>query len=352
MKKLSAFFISLLFLIVLAAVFFAGSVFILSKPVSSASENEEGIRFEIPGGESVKSVASRLKEKNLIRNDRIFYIYARKPLLMKFIYPSSEIPASFVLKSGIYYIKPSMNIAEIFNLLSSGRQEYVTVSIPEGFTASQIGELLEEKEICSKADFREVVHSSEFLVKNRIPCDTAEGFLFPDTYFFIPGSKASDIAQQLVDTFYDRVSSLKDLSGMTPNEIKDMVILASIVEREYRVADEAPLIASVFKNRLRHGIGLYSCATVVYILTEFEGRPHPKRILEADTKIDNPYNTYKWAGLPPGAISNPGMTALNAVINTPKTNYYFFQVKDVEKGTHVFTTTFDEHIKNHNLTVK
>ena len=80
-----------------------------------------------------------------------------------------------------------------------------------------------------------------------------------------------------------------------------------------------------------------------YIITEIQGKPHPERILTTDTKIDNPYNTYKWAGLTPGPISNPGLTALDAVINTPKTPYFFFQVKDEEIGSHVFTETFEEH---------
>ncbi len=127
------------------------------------------------------------------------------------------------------------------------------------------------------------------------------------------------------------------------------VRLASIIEREYKVPDEAPLIASVFKNRLRRGIGLYSCATVEYIITEIQGRPHPKKITYDDLAIDSPYNTYKWAGLPPSPISNPGLTALNAAVNTPKTSYYYFQVNDPKKGTHVFTSTFEEHIGNHNL---
>ena len=92
------------------------------------------------------------------------------------------------------------------------------------------------------------------------------------------------------------------------------------MKKEYKVPSEAPLIASVFKNRLRRNIGLYSCATLVYIITEINGEPHPDRILIEDTKIDNPYNTYKWAGLTPGAISNPGLIALKAAANPPKTN--------------------------------
>ena len=137
---------------------------------------------------------------------------------------------------------------------------------------------------------------------------------------------------------------------MNDEDLFYTVRLASVVEKEYAVVDEAPIIASVFKNRLRRNIGLYSCATIVYILTEIEGRPHPDRILIEDTKIDNPYNTYKWAGLPPGAISNPGLIALDAATNTPKTNYYYFQVVDAEQGRHVFTSSFEDHVENH-LTV-
>ncbi len=142
------------------------------------------------------------------------------------------------------------------------------------------------------------------------------------------------------------------MAEKSEQELYQTVTLASIVEREYRVEEEAPLIASVFSNRLRHNIGLYSCATIVYILTEIEGRPHPDRILLEDTKIDSPYNTYKWAGLPPGPISNPGLVALRASSETPKTDYYFFQIVDAAAGRHVFTTNFEEHIQSHSLYTK
>lgn len=110
---------------------------------------------------------------------------------------------------------------------------------------------------------------------------------------------------------------------MSPSELHEFVTLASVVEREYRVKSEAPLISSVFTNRLKHGIGLYSCATIEYILTEIQGKPHPDRITYDDLKIDSPYNTYKWAGLPAGPISNPGLVAFSAALNPAKTDYYF-----------------------------
>jgi len=356
MKKFISFLCSLIILVVILT---AGAYFFVlsqSKPVLKKSENTESARIEVHSGDSVKKISSVLKEKNLIRNEKIFYACARKPFIMNYLFMNEDednsIPQTFVLKSGIYYIDPSMSILQILQHLSSGRQEYVSVSIPEGFTLNKIASLLEEKEICSKESFIAVCHDTSFLLKNHISLESAEGFLFPDTYFFIPNSDAESIASEMISTFFKRISTLINVDSVTQKELNDLVILSSIVEREYRVKEEAPLIASVFKNRLRRNIGLYSCATVVYILTEIEGRPHPSRILISDTKIDNPYNTYKYAGLPPGAISNPGLTALDAVVNAPKTGYYFFQVKDAAKGTHVFTATFDEHIENHNLSTK
>ena len=206
--------------------------------------------------------------------------------------------------------------------------------------------------LCTVQAFKDACHDSKMLVARGINAESCEGFLFPDTYFLTSGMTAQEIVALMLDTFFEKIKTVPGLSEKSDQELYETVILASIVEREYRVEEEAPLIASVFSNRLKHNIGLYSCATIVYILTEIDGRPHPDRILLEDTKIDSPYNTYKWAGLPPGPISNPGLVALNAAANPPKTNYYFFQVSDSQAGKHVFTTTFDEHKASHNLNAK
>ncbi len=353
MKKIISFLVSLLLLVALLA---AGAYFYVFSQLKSVTSDKEceAVRIEVSNGDSVKKIGNLLEENGLIKNARLFYIFGSRSQFLKYftsIKPEYEL-YGFVLKSGIYYVKPNMHVQEIYNLLSSGRQEYISVSIPEGYTISQIAALLEENKICSKNEFIEICHNAAFLHEMGITLDSAEGFLFPDTYFLVPGAGASETAALFINTFYGKIRTLIDVDSITNDELNDIVILSSIVEREYRLKEEAPLIASVFKNRLRHNIGLYSCATVVYVLTEIEGKPHPSRILIEDTKIDNPYNTYKWAGLPPGAISNPGLTALDAVINAPKTNYYFFQVKDAAKGSHVFTSTFDEHVENHNLSAK
>ena len=349
MKKRLIGFIAFIVLLVLLAA--AGFVFIKNIKAPVSSTKKESIRIEIPSGMSVSGAASLLKEKGLIRNAKLFYYVARYPSLKKVLFRASDEEA-FVLRSGIYYISPSMNIVQIQSILASGQQEYIKVSLPEGLTISKIAAELEENRICSAKEFISVCKSADFAEKNGIAGESCEGFLFPDTYFLTVGMTAESVAKIMIENFYSKIQEIPTLAAMNAADLYQTVILASIVEREYRIESEAPLIASVFKNRLRRNIGLYSCATVEYILTEIEGRPHPERILIEDTKIDNPYNTYKWAGLPPGPISNPGMVALRASADTPKTNYYFFQIVDPAAGKHIFTTNFDEHVQSHNLYTK
>lgn len=351
MKKLTKI-LSILIAIILLAV--AGGIFYIfnqSQPVSKDTEAAK-VRVEIPSGISVRKVGNVLKENELIKNEDLFYYFARFPQLRQIIFPKEDNSVRFTLKSGIYYISPAMTIPAIQNLLSSGQQEFVKISIPEGLTISKIAAILEQNRICSTEDFKSSCSNKDILDAFSITGETAEGFLFPETYFMNLNMNSDDVVKLMIQTFFEKTASIPNFSDKTPEEKYEIVKLASIVEREYRVEDEAPLIASVFKNRLRRDIGLYSCATVEYIITEILGRPHPEKILISDTQIDNPYNTYKWAGLPPGPISNPGLVALSASTNTPKTNYYFFQVVNPEEGRHVFTTTFEEHKENRPIYTK
>lgn len=333
----------------------ASGIFVFYKmttPVNDSSQADD-IRIEIPFGTSVKSVSVILKDNNLIKNSDIFYICARKPQLLKVFYSKSDYNFNnFTLKSGIYHLNNNMNIPQFLDVLSSGQQEYVKISIPEGYTITKIGEILEKNGVCKLNDFKASSRNSKILEEYKIPTDSCEGFLFPDTYFFNIGMDSDRVVRIMLDNFFEKFETLIDLNTISSDQLKNYVVLASIIEREYRIEEEAPVIASVFYNRLKYNIGLYSCATVEYIISEILGRPHPDRILIEDTKIDNPYNTYKWAGLPPGAISNPGLVALNASVNPAKTNYFYFQVADESAGRHVFTKDFETHISNHNLTLK
>lgn len=305
---------------------------------SVAEANTQKVR--IPSGMSIKAAGEELQSQKLIRSADAFYLAARYRLF--------EHQKPFLLKSGVYTISSSMSLHEIYNLIQSGNQEYITVSIPEGLTMTKIATLLEDNGVCKKEDFLAACKSKDLLAEYSIPAENFEGYLFPDTYYFTPGMDGKSIVRKMADTFSLRINTIASLKGASSQKLHDTIILASIVEREYRVASEAPLISSVFTNRIKQHIGLYSCATIEYIITEIQGRPHPERITYEDLKIDSQYNTYKWAGLPPGPISNPGLVALNAAANPAKTNYYYFVLTDPAKGTHTFTTTFDTHIAAEN----
>ncbi|MDE5899625.1 MAG: endolytic transglycosylase MltG [Treponemataceae bacterium] len=331
--------------VVFAASGLAAAVFLLAcravaRPMTSVQDAHTE-RIEVPSGSSVRSVARQLKDAGLIRSSACFYAAARFPAAALLLAGSAR---PFSLKSGIYQIDSSTPLAEIFAILTTGRQEYIKAVLPEGLTASKIAARLEELGVCAAADFASAVRSRELLERYQIPGDSLEGYLFPDTYFFTPAMEGAEVAACMTDNFFDRIRRIDAFSQMTPELLNKTVILASIVEREYRVDDEAPLIAGVFQNRLDGRIGLYSCATIEYIITEIEGRPHPDTITYDDLKLDSPYNTYKWAGLPPGPISNPGEVALKAAAEPAQTDYYFFRVADAESGRHHFSRTFSTHI--------
>ena len=348
MKKIIIFAASFILLFLISLYSF---IFILTRPVNKNDLSD--VRIEIPSGMSVTEVSKLLQKEKLIKNARLFYFTVRFPALNSLLF-FKEPTSSFMLKSGIYRLNRSMDFSEIQKELSSGQQEFIIISLPEGLTISKIANLLEENNICNAKEFVSFCkdNTNPIFDKFNIKAESLEGYLFPDTYYFTSGMSAQSAARVMIENFFNKIKEVRGLSEKSPSELFEILTLASIVEREYRIPEEAPLIASVFKNRIRNNIGLYSCATVEYIITEIQGKPHPKRILLDDLKIDNPYNTYKWAGLTPGPISNPGLIALDAAANTPKTDYYFFQIADQNAGRHVFSSTFEQHKVNHNLYTK
>ena len=333
-SKITALFILLFF----SAIIAAGAFYIYQQlqPVSvtntaDTDTTSENYRLKVPSGSTVYSVSKDLKKNGIIKSDKVFYYAAR--LLKKEI------------KAGIYKVNTKMSPLEILNLLESGKQEFITVNIPEGQTLRQIAAQLERLEVTEKDAFINTCYDKNLLAEYKIPGESFEGYLFPDTYNFVPETAAFTVLRTMVNNFFTKISGIPELADLSPEDLFYKVRLASVIEKEYRLEEEAPLIASVFTNRLKINQGLYSCATVVYILTDILGRPHPDSVTIADTRIDSPYNTYLYAGLPPGAISNPGLTALNAAAKPAKTKYRYFRLIDEEKGKHVFSVDFEDHIE-------
>lgn len=324
--------------ILLLAFLIAVTVFTLysiSPPISISAENTDlSTQFDIKSGQSLKTISDNLKKDGFIRN----------ALVMRLI--SKMKGTEQQVKTGEYRIEFSMNAMEIHNLIVSGIGLLYKVTVPEGFTSSKIAILLEEKGITTEEEFIIAVNDKSILEKFNIPGNSLEGFLYPDSYLFPAGYPGVKIVSTMVENFFEKLETVfPEYKSFTAEGILDKVVLASIVEREYRVPEEASIMSSVFTNRLASRMSLGSCATVEYIITEIEKKPHPEYITFADIKIESPYNTYIKIGLPPGPISNPGKVALEAAFMPAKTDYLYFLLKNVETGEHFFSKKLSEHNK-------
>lgn len=244
------------------------------------------------------------------------------------------------LLAGWYRLTPGMSPARLVDILSQGPPQ-VRVTFPEGCTAQDMARILEASGVCEAREYLACVEHPERFGKPWLSgALTLEGFLFPDTYFFqVPTPPEEVIAVQLA-RFAELVLPL--FSGRE-EKLLETLILASIVEKETYLEEERPLVASVFLNRLKEGMRLQSCATVVYALKKEKGvTVHTLR--EEDLEVDSPFNTYRVKGLPPHPICNPGLSSIRAALEPAETDYLFFVLQG--DGRHAFARTYEEHLKN------
>lgn len=299
--------------------------------------NEDPVTFNIESGSSVSEIADVLQKR----------VSTISPFKFKLAwYLRGQVP----LKAGIYEIEDPLSLWDLIGVMEEGQVHFKKVLLPEGLTLKETAIRLEEAGVIKDQDkFLALANNSEFLKTLDLSfASSLEGFLFPDTYFFSDSSNSNteeEVLIYLVHSFWQTIAELtqQDLSLIDKSSLYNTIKLASIVEKEYREPSEAPLIASVFLNRIKINMRLESCATLVYVLKEIMGRPHPERILWQDTEIESPYNTYRSWGLPPTPISNPGRIALKAALYPEETTYLFFVVKDSQRGTHTFTKDFSDH---------
>lgn len=350
-KKLSVIlFIVLLFLVLLCGGIFC-SIQFLSQPIDSSKI--ELVDFEVKNGMTAKSVGKELKEQGLIKDDTVFYFFARFPKVASIFFRKPQ--EIFKIQTGYYELSKSMNLATIFQELSSGKEKSIDISIPEGLTISKIAERLRKAGLKNLADFEQVALNDGKKIfyehELNISANSVEGFLFPDTYKIPISYNSEKVISMMIENLLKHISTLnktfkiQNMSDIDGQIFYQTMILASIVEREYRVKDEARLIASVFKNRLQINMPLQSCATVEYIITEIDHKPHPKIIYFSDLESSSSYNTYKYSGLPPTPISNPGITAIEAALNPQNSDYLYFTLTDSDSGRHTFSKNLGGHIQ-------
>ena len=318
-------------ILALAAVVAAGALAAAAAAANRAPlDMPDEYMFRVSKGDTAYRIGENLEDAGLVRNGRLFAYYSR------FKGTSGE------MKSGLYRISGGMGAISIHDKLLSGAEELYPVTVPPGLTANDVAAIFEESGITDEDSFLEAVGAAG-----------AEGKLFPDTYNFPLDYPADKIVGFMTDTFRQRLEEIYPEYGeLSDEEIRDRIIMASIVEREYRNEDEASKMASVFYNRIDADMYLGSCATVVYVIMEELGKPHPERLFYRDLELESPYNTYKHKGLPPGPICNPGATAIDAAFNPADTDYLYFLLEDPETGRHGFTRSLSEHNRSYELYIK
>ena len=248
------------------------------------------------------------------------------------------------LQAGRFLVNTGWLPQKTLDWLVSGRAMLYRVTVPEGLPWWEVGRVLEQAGLCTAADFDAVIHDSEFLRHWGIPFESAEGFLYPDTYF-MPQPRAMDpaaaraAAGRMVDTFWRKADALWPEGRPDPATLRRVVTLASIVEKETAVPAERSRVAGVYANRLKKNMLLQADPTVIYGLgPDFRGPLLTKHLQDGG----NAYNTYRLAGLPPGPICSPGLAALRAALSPEVHNYLYF-VANGKDGGHVFSTTLSQH---------
>ena len=246
------------------------------------------------------------------------------------------------LKAGEYELSAALPPGEILEILASGRVVTYQVVLPEGITAAEIARRLEAKGLADGANFLALVRDPAAAPDFGVEGPTLEGYLFPNTYRMPRGLPPAQIAGALIKQFLGVWAGISGPAAAQGLSMREVVTLGSIVEKETGDPRERPLIAGVFRNRLARGMRLESDPTVIYGIPGFDG--NLRRVHLEDGA--NPYNTYQLAGLPPGPIANPGADALRAVVSPAATDYLFFVSRN--DGTHVFASTYREHVNNVN----
>ncbi len=315
----------ILTLAIAAAILFlsmtAWFVYFLLVPASKGASDQV---FIVSDGSTLSRISAELEKNGLIRCKDVFLIYARLKGYGRNI------------KAGEYLLNPKMSSVDIMDILRRGVIITHSVTIPEGYNRRQIARLLARTGLVKEDDFLAFTADAEAARGYGLDSPNLEGYLYPDTYHFSRGLSAKAVSDVMVARFFEIISPYRERIEKSGMSLEQVVTLASIIEKETGRAEERPVIASVFLNRLKSGVRLESDPTVIYGIEDFDGNLKKK-----DLARKNPYNTYVIRGLPPGAIASPGEDAIRAVLFPADTQYFYFVSKN--NGGHQFSRTLSDH---------
>jgi len=308
---------ALVFVALIGLIAGGGGFFFVKRAALAPGLNDEAVRVLIEPGLGVSAIAKRLQGAGVLREPVMFRIWARYT------------GAHTRLRAGEFELPVRASIQTALKILESGKTVVRKVTLPEGLSTTEALILVQDAEGLSGS----------------ITDIPEEGWLLPETYHYSWGDSRNAVIGRMADKMGETLSTLWDHrpDDYILSSPKEVLILASIVEKETGVAVERPKIAGVFLNRLKKGMRLQSDPTVVYALTD-GGGALGRALTRDDLKIDSPYNTYRIKGLPPGPIANPGRASLEAVIHPAKTDALYFVADG--SGGHVFAKTLKAHNRN------
>ena len=307
-----------------------GAAFLLGMPawwiLTPAPAVQDGPQVvEISPNMGVLDVAQRLHDAELIRSPMAFAALAAVRGRARH------------LKAGEYRIPRDASMLTILSLLESGRVVQHPVLLPEGATVLELGRILQAERLADAAEVTRFAHDRDFLNRLDVKAPSLEGYVFPDTYHFVRGMPTEEILARMVQRLHARITG--DILARARARglgLHELLTLASIIEREAAVREEMPMISAVFWNRLKRDMPLQADPTVQYAVGK-----ERRALTRADLLVDDPFNTYRRPGLPPGPIASPGLAAVDAALNPAPLAYLYFVATDDRR--HVFSTTLEEH---------
>ncbi len=320
--------ITLLLLAVICAV--GGAIYYRHGLQPVAEEGEERLVY-LPQGRGIWTIATILKKEDIIRSAPVFYLAYRRHILSTG--EGKQIAGEY------FDLSPADSVSTI---IQSGLQEPAVrwITFPEGFTISEMADRIAETDLLiSRQAFMRHATAKTVRSATDLPfeADSAEGYLFPDTYQFPIGVEADEVVTTLCETFQEKFYRPNaEQIAQSDLSLHDIVTIAAMIEREARVDKDRPLISSVIRNRLQRDMRLQIDATVQYALGT-----HKERLMHSDLQVKSPYNTYLHRGLPPGPICNPGLASLEAALHHADTGYLYYVARP--DGSHIFTTTYARH---------
>jgi len=320
-------------LLFFAALVVSGFVVLLLVYRSTGQVVDEGaptLLIEIEAGSGAPEIAQQLLERELVVSEYAFNAAV-------FIEG-----ARGKLQAGTYELSGAMSARQIVEIMRDGQTQELRVTIPEGLRLDEVATLLEQAGVADADDFLQATREDyAYTFLQSKPSDQdLEGFLFPDTYHFMPEVTARQVVEKMLENFEQKIVDLLGAFEADDRSLYEILTLASIVEGEVPHSQDRPVVAGVFVNRLEDNIPLQADSTLAFLT-----KRDTIEFSVADTEIDDLYNTYRYAGLPPGPINSPGLESIMAALNPEPTEFYYF-ISDPETDETHFAKTLDDHNAN------